>query len=188
MSILPRLTWASIAITFVAGSMVAAPAAGAVLDRQSYEGDDEAFFTACDGVNVHQAFHWSGTFTIRQHGTDSPAYLLDNWQTFETNTNLDTGRSWTAANNYLHADVKIDLVEGTIYRFTWQDAGTFKVFDESGKPAYTQAGLFRTSALVDTKGNTDLSDDEFLEELDFTNVGHYPGGDFCQDLTDFTTG
>jgi hypothetical protein len=171
-----------------AASLTAVPASAAVVDRVQYADSDQYTFTACDGVTIDEVDTWSGTFMLRQHGVNSPPYVFDNWQQDATITNRDTGRSWTAAWNSRHLDVKIDLVEGTIYRFTWQDAGTFKVFDGSGKLAYTQAGLFRQHALVDTKGNLDLGDDVFLEDLGTSLAGHYPGGDFCQDLVDFTTG
>ncbi len=118
-------------------------------------------------------------FKIRQHGTQSKAYLFDHFQDSVQYTNLETHRSWRVLTIGTHVDVKIDLVSGTVYRFTWQDAGPFKVFNESGRLAYVSTGLRRESAEVDTHGNLNLDDDDYLLQLSFELRGHYPYSDFC---------
>jgi hypothetical protein len=176
------------AFGLITAGVVTTPASAQVVEREKYSGTEPFAFTACDGVDVQGVDQFSGTFMLRQHGSAQRAYVVDNFRIDTTYTNMQTNRSWTARTNFTHLDVKIELVSGTVYRYTWQDAGTFKVFDESGKMAYVEAGLRRETALVDTHGNLDLDDDEYLEQLNFQLRGHYSGSDFCTDLEAFTTG
>ncbi|MGS0685547.1 hypothetical protein ACVBEQ_10440 [Nakamurella sp. GG22] len=169
----------------MATAVTATPASGQIIDGSRYSETTTDTFTAC-GVDVRFTDHVDGMFKIRQHGTQSKAYLFDHFQDSTVYTNLDTGKSWRVLTIGTHVDVKIDLVSGTVYRFTWQDAGPFKVFDGNGRLAYVQAGLRRESAEVDTHGNLDLDDDDYLLQLSFELRGHYPNGDFCTDLTNFT--
>ncbi len=186
---MPRKSLVAAAVFgLITTGVIAAPASAQVVEREKYEGTEPFAFTACDGVDVQGADHFSGTFMLRQHGSAQRAYVFDNFTIDTIYTNLQTNRSWTAKTNMTHLDVKIEPVSGTVYRYTWQDAGTFKVFDESGKLAYVEAGLRRETALVDTHANLNLDDDEYVEQISFLLRGHYPPSDFCADLEAFTTG
>jgi hypothetical protein len=179
---------AAVVIGVATTAVAAGPAAAQVIDRDLYSFTETTFFTACDGVDVQVVDNFRGQFKIRLHDSESKAYVFDNYTDDSVYTNLQTHRSWTTKSNFVHLDVSIELVSGTVYRYTWQDAGTFKIFDETGKLDRHSNGLIRESALVDTKGNLDLEDDEYLTQLSFTMRGHYPDGDFCADLEAFTTG
>ncbi len=82
--------------------------------------------------------------------------------------------------------MKITQASGTVYRFTWHDAGTFTIIAGDGRVAYRQAGLRTFTGLIDTKGNLDLDDDVFLSGEDSVK-GHFPTANFCADLANFTS-
>ncbi len=166
----------------------ASTASAKIIDRERYSDTFSGQFTACGGVNVRVDGQVDGRFKVRQHGSQLRAYVFDNYLANSRYTNLQTGRSWTSTSRSTHVDVQIRLVSGTTYKFTWQDAGTFKVFDQTGKLAYVQSGLRRETALVDTHGNLNLDDDDYLIQLSVKLTGHYPFSDFCVDLRKFTTG
>lgn len=180
---------AATAVGVATAAIATGPADAQVINRELYQDTETFMFTACDGVDVQGVDTIHGQFKVRLHGSEAAkAYVFDNYEIDSVYTNLQTGRSWTTTSNFVHLDVSIELVSGTVYRYTWQDAGTFKIFDDTGKMDRHSNGLIRESALVDTKGNLDLDDDEYLTQLSFEMRGHYPDGDFCEDLEAFTTG
>jgi hypothetical protein len=97
----------------------------------------------------------------------------------------DTGRWFTVEGNGLYKDRKITLVEGTTYQFDAIETGQpFVVRDIDGELVMRDRGLLHTRFQVDTKGDADLSNDEFIEdswEL-VRDSGAHPGFDvdYCQ--------
>src|SRR3954470_2217871 len=179
---------AATAVGMVTAAIATGPASAQVINRDLYQDTETSLFTACDGVDVQVVDTIHGQFKIRLHGSESKAYVFDNYEVDSVYTNLQTHRSWTTTSNFVHLDVTIELLSGTVYRYTWQDAGTFKIFDDTGRLDRVSSGVIRETALVDTKGNLDLDDDEYITQLSLAIRGHYPDGDFCEDLEAFTTG
>jgi hypothetical protein len=112
--------------------------------------------------------------------------VTDHFVDSSTYTNLETGRSYTTIARVTHGDVRITLVEGTIYEESIHEAGTFSVYDGDGALYYRQAGNQRIMLLVDTMGTPDGEDDQVLD-FDYSAVGHFPGGDFCDDVQVLTS-
>jgi hypothetical protein len=163
----------------------AAPSSASVVHREKYTETFTDTFNAC-GTRVLLEETVSGTLMIKQHGDEVVPYVHDRFFGRQTITNLKTGRSFSTSLRNNHVDVKITHVRGTIYRFTWIDAGPFTVYDGDGRVAHRIAGNLVTTALIDTKGNSDPSDDEWLS-VSTEERGHWPELDFCADVRAFTT-
>ena len=85
-------------------------------------------------------------------------------------------------------DFRIVRVEGTVYHFTAIETGRpVVVFGPNGERLIFDRGRIRYSFVVDTKGDTDLSNDEFLADFEPAVAGPHPvffeEADFC-DLLD----
>ena len=97
----------------------------------------------------------------RRQAGRSPRYF-DNYQSHEVLT--ANGRTMTIDSQGLYMDLRATLVAGTTYRFVAQEAGQpFVARDDSGAVLFHDRGLLRTTFLVDTKGDNDLENDEFID-------------------------
>lgn len=168
----------------------AAPAAAAPIERENYEFEESDVFTETEcGAPITIDYHdkGSGVFMLKQgrHGDPTP-YLFDNYGGVATYT--ANGKTATIAYNGLFKDQHIELVEGTIYRFTAIETGRpLTVIGPDGQRLVFDRGRIRYSALIDTKGDDDLDNDVFLEEFEPEVAGPHPffvgDADFC-DLVD----
>ena len=179
---------ATAALALAAAGFTATPASARIIDGDAFENTDSFPGQDCDGVASRVDSHISGRFMIRQHGSELKAYLFATFGEEAVVTNLQTNRSFTTRYNATQLDVRIDLVGGTVYRYTWQQAGTLKVFDETGKLVNVDSGLQRWSDLVDTHGNLDPGDDDVLAGLSYGHRGYYSGRTFCDYLKALTSG
>jgi len=99
-------------------------------------------------------------------------------------TNSDTGAWFTISGNGLYKDVRLTQVDGTIYRLDAMEVGRpFRVQDSLGNQVMVDRGRLLYTALLDTQGDADLSNDTFLEgtfEV-LADSGAHPGfyTDFC---------
>jgi len=99
------------------------------------------------------------------------------------------GKTATIVHQGLFKDVRIRHVEGTIYEFTAIETGRpVVVFGPNGKRLIFDRGRIRYTFLIDTKGDNDISNDEFLGDVVDPDVaGPHPvffeEADFC-DLLD----
>ena len=167
---------------------LAVPAQGAPIDREHYSGSDSFDFDDC-GLTIHNEVTFEGVFMLKAPRTDgSPPYYFDNYEAHETLT--ANGRTLTVDHQALYKDLKITLVEGTTYQFVAMEAGQpFVVRDGEGKVLIRDRGVLKTTFQVDTKGDSDLDNDEFIEgsfEL-LADHGSHPGFylDFCPVLSDY---
>jgi hypothetical protein len=179
---------ATAALVLAAAGFTATPASAQIIDGDTFENTDSFPGQDCDGVASRVDSHINGRFMIRQHGSELKAYLFATFNEETVVTNLQTNRFFTTTYNATQVDVRIDLVGGTVYRYTWQQAGTLKVFDETGKIVNVDSGLQRWSELVDTHGNLNLDDDDVLTQLSYVHRGYYSGRNFCDYLEALTTG
>lgn len=182
------LTAATAALA-LAGSVTAAP-----LEREHYSFEDSGTFTDTDcGDPI--TIDWTGTFSgvfmlmDRRPGGPTPPYLFDNYSGVETFTNVANDMTATVKHQALYRDVRIELVEGTIYQFTAFDAGRPQVATgPNGERLVVDRGRLQFTFLVDTQGDADLSNDVFLGDVSEPVVaGPHPvfvgDVDFC-DLLD----
>ena len=95
---------------------------------------------------------------------------------------MANGKTVTIKHQGLYKDVKIEHVEGTVYRFTAIETGRpVVVFGPDGQRIVFDAGRIRYTFLVDTLGDSDLSNDVFLGDVGEPDVaGPHPVffGDF----------
>ena len=124
------------------------------------------FFTYSDcGFQVDVEFHASGSFHLRpgKHGDPTP-YLFDNYDWYAVHTNPDNGKWFREEGNGLYRDLHITNVEGTIYTFVAQETGRpYALTAMDGTKEFFDRGRLLTTFQVDTKGDDDLSNDEFIE-------------------------
>ena len=168
----------------------AAPASAGVTSRGTETDTFSDTFAAC-GTTVRAAGTFTATSTLRQHsGPDATTvpYLHERIVERVTYTNLATGGSFTRVLRFTHVDVRITHVQGTVYDFTWQDAGTITAYDEDGRLVYRIAGLQRTHQRVDTLGDQDLENDVFLGPDTVERHGRFAAAErsFCQDVQELT--
>jgi hypothetical protein len=166
--------------TALACLIAAAPASASVIDRGHYTDSYADTFDAC-GMTVDVIGEVSGHFVEILRGDQPLSYIADHFVDRTTYTNVGTGRSWSTVITFTHLDLSIELIAGTTYRGTGQEAGTFSVYDSAGNLYYRDAGNRKFTAVFD------ISTDESLS-FDVVHVGHFNDSDFCADLEALTTG
>jgi hypothetical protein len=164
----------------LAGVIAAAPASASVIDRGRYVDPHTDTFDVC-GTTVDETGVATGQFVEVLRGDQPFSYVAEHFVDRTTYTNASTGRSWSTVIRFTHLDLSIELIAGTTYRGTGQDAGTFSVYDSAGNLYYRDAGNRRFTEVFD------ISTDESLS-FDVVNVGHFNDSDFCADLEALTTG
>ena len=172
--------------------MAAAPVAAKPLERERYTSVDTDTFTDTEcgaAITIDYRGQFSGLFMLKRgRGGDPTPYFFDNYSGVETFTNVANDKTATIKHQGLFKDVRIVRVEGTIYHFTAIETGRpVVVFGPDGERLIFDRGRIRYSFVVDTKGDTDLSNDEFIEGFEPDVAGPHPiffgEADFC-DLLD----
>ena len=152
---------------------------------------DRFTFSDC-GFTVNASVTGSGQFRLRpgRHGDATP-YLFDNYEWHTVFTNPANGKWFREDGNGLYRDLHITNVSGTVYTFVAQETGRpYSLTAMDGTKVFVDRGRLLTTFQVDTKGDDDLSNDEFIEGswalLD--ENGSHPGfffeGDFCAIIQD----
>ena len=170
---------------------LAGPVQAAPLVREHYSGSDSYDFDDC-GFAVHVDVTFEGVFMLKAPRADgAPPYLFDNYEVHETLT--ANGKTLTVDHQGLYKDLRITHVEGTVYQFVAIEAGRpFVVRDEDGTVLLRDRGLLKSTFQVDTMGDTDLSNDVFIEasfEV-LKDAGAHPGFylDMCAALEEYFFG
>lgn len=150
-------------VLIVGSSVIGARgAAAAPLAHQHYSGTETVSFNEC-GFTIDAVSTFSGLFILKDgRGGDPTPYVLDNYDATTIYTNADSGASFTITANGLYKDVRLSQVTGTIYRLDAMDVGRpFRVLDSDGNPVVVDRGRLLYSALLDTRGDADLTNDVF---------------------------
>ena len=180
-----------IAVLAVLGLALPAAAQAGPIEREHYSGTDSFDFDDC-GFVVHDEVTFEGVFMLKAPRADgAPPYLFDNYNNVETLT--AKGRTLTIEHQGLYKDLHITLVKGTVYEFVAMEAGQpFVVRDGDGDVLVRDRGVLRTTFRVDTHGDTDLDNDEFIEDSFslLADHGRHPGFylDFCELMQDYFLG
>lgn len=160
----------------------AAPAQAAPLQREHYSGTDSFNFDDC-GFVIHDEVAFEGVFMLKAPRiAGAPPRYFDNYHSIETLT--ANGRTATIEHQGLYKDLRITHVTGTIYQFVAMESGQpFTVRDSEGNVLLRDRGVLFTTFQVDTKGDADLGNDEFIDgswSL-LKDAGSHPGFyiDFC---------
>jgi hypothetical protein len=167
---------------FVAGVCVLAipsVASARPLEREHYSGTfTETFIEDECGepITIDYVNTFSGVFMLK-HGRrgDPTPYLLDNYSGVETYTNVANGATFTVAHQGLWKDLRIEHVEGTVYRFTALESGrpVVAIGPDGTRLVFDRGRIFH-SFLVDTLGDDDLSNDVFIGTLGADVAGPHP--------------
>jgi hypothetical protein len=138
-------------------------AAGArVIERERYSGTDSGMETIC-GHRVHFEVTFSGTVMLKTHGDRPTPYFSNHYRFRDVHTDAD-GDGFIIQSNGLYKDVRIEYVRGTIYRFIAHESGQpFSIRALDGTVVVRDRGLIRTTFLIDTKGDSNLDNDRFID-------------------------
>ena len=163
----------------LAGMLLLAPASGAgarVIDRERYFETDSLEDTIC-GRDLHGEATFSGLFMLKTRGHQPIPYFFDNFRYRVVFTD-DEGDGFIIQGNGLLKDLRIRRVEGTIYRFVAIETGQpFSIRALDGTVVLRDRGMLKTTFMVDTKGDMNLDNDEFIDgsfEL-LKDAGKHPG-------------
>ena len=164
-------------------------AAARPLVHEHYRGTDEFSFDDC-GFPIDAVGTFSGLFILKDgRGGDPTPYVLNNYDASTVYTNSDTGAWFTISGNGLYKDMRLTQVAGTVYRLDAMEVGRpFRVQDSDGIQVMVDRGRLLYTALLDTQGDADLSNDVFFDgtfEV-LADNGAHPG--FYTDFCDLATG
>ena len=172
-------------------SVTASPASAAVIEHAHFVDSGTEPFTECPGIDATVSWNDRVHEVLRTRGQSDLIYFSANVHGRNVFTNLDTGRTYSSANNFTDRDLDVvDNGDGTL-TITVASTGSTRWYDADGRKVFTTAGNFRFQFMVDHGGTpNDPSDDVEIDgsfvELSF--AGHDPtfGRDFCADFAEFT--
>ena len=152
------------------------------IDRFTY---DDCGFTV-----VGEQFG-GGTFHLRSGKQgDATPYLFDNYEWHIVSTNPANGKWFREDGQGQYRDLHITNIEGTVYTFVSQETGRpYTLTDMNGRKVFFDRGRLLTTFQVDTKGDDDLSNDEFIDgsfQLLADNGSHpfwHFEGEWCDVIT-----
>jgi hypothetical protein len=170
---------------------LAAPAQAAPLERDHYSGTDSFVGHDC-GFEIQFEVTFEGVFLLKEpRSPGAPGYRLDNFEVHETLT--ANGRTLIIDHRGVFKDLRVTHVAGTIYQFVTLEAGQpFVVRDGEGNVLSRDRGALKVTYQMDTQGDTDPENDEFIEgsfEV-LANNGPHPNFDvdLCPMLEDYFLG
>ena len=157
-------------VALCAGALVVAIPAGASakpIVHEHYEETESDTFTDTEcgaPITIDYSAEFSGVFKLQVKKATAPIPLFsDNYSGVERYTNVANGKTVTLLHQGLFKDVHVELVEGTIYRFTAMESGRPVVaIGPDGKKLIFDRGRLRYTALIETFGDGDSDNDVFL--------------------------
>jgi hypothetical protein len=156
-----RLTTA-IALALMLASLATTAAGARVIERERYSGTFSGDEVSC-GRHLHFEGTFSGVFMLKSRG-DQAVSAFDNYEVHEVLTEAD-GDGFIIEQTGLYNEVRVRHVRGTIYRYTAINVGqVFTIATLDGKAVYRNRGLLEFTFLVNTKGDSNIHNDVFLED------------------------
>lgn len=158
--------------------------------EQRYHYVDAFTYDGC-GPTVNGDVDATGVFELRKQRLPRPPYLSDDYEYHIVSTNPDNGK-WFREDGYaLYEDIRITHVRGTIFQFVSREKGRpYTLTDMYGNRLFADHGTLVTTFQVDTKGDDELWNDEFIEgsfEVVRETGNHdafFFDGDFCDIVRD----
>jgi hypothetical protein len=143
----------------------------------------------CGGLtNVPLHVEIDGYFSIKDHGPNAPSpYFADRYRSTLVYTNPQTQLTYTVVRVRQSKDLRIvDNGDGTL-TLTGLNTGSLWAYGPDGELLGRQNGLTRETALVDTLGTPDPSDDVFMSQGDPFKAGLVTTTNFCDDFLSATS-
>lgn len=168
----------AIGLTLLLGAGLATPTfAAQPLVREHYSWSDSIDAEIC-GVMLHGEAHGSGVFMLKSGRAGDPTpYFFDNyrWEIVWTSPD-DPTVGFIESGNGMWRDQRITLIEGTVYHFEIHEVGNpYQILTLDGRQVLRDIGRITWEFDVDTHGDEDLSNDEFLWGPDPTSLaGPHP--------------
>ena len=144
------------AVLAMLGVMVAAvPAQATIFDKGHFSFQDSVEENLC-GIAVRHDITASGHFRDRtgKGDFDQAFFSQVTLQVTDTFTNLATGASFSIESNIIDKDVKATPLGGNVFEFRFQEAGRNVVRDMDGNVVLQDTGVFRTTIVFDTLGDS----------------------------------
>jgi hypothetical protein len=143
----------------------------------------------CGGLtNVPLHVEIDGYFSIKDHGPNAPSpYFADRYRSTLVYTNPQTQLTYTVVRVRQSKDLRIvDNGDGTL-TLTGLNTGSLWAYGPDGELLGRQNGLTRETALVDTLGTPDPSDDVFVPQGAPFTAGLVTTTNFCDDFLSATS-
>jgi hypothetical protein len=143
----------------------------------------------CGGLtNVPLHVEIDGYFSIKDHGPNEPSpYFADRYRSTLVYTNPQTQLTYTVVRVRQSKDLRIvDNGDGTL-TLTGLNTGSLWAYGPDGELLGRQNGLTKETALVDTLGTPDPSDDVFISQGDPFTAGLVTTTNFCDDFLSATS-
>jgi hypothetical protein len=166
-----------------------------VINRASnashYHYTDAWTYSDCGLTVVGSADH-SGQFRLKSGRRGDPTpYYFDNYEWHAISRNPANGKWFREDGQGLYRDLHVTNVSGTVYTFVSQETGRpYSLTDMNGNKVFFDRGRLLTTFQVDTKGDADLSNDEFIDgswQLLVDNGAHpffHFDGEWCDIVQD----
>ncbi len=147
--------------------MAAAPVGSAAADRPIERGtfsESESFVAHLCGRDWESTATFEGRYMVR--ATDGvPLESFHEVSSFSIWHVAENGDAYeTAAHRQLLRTTDIEHVTGNVYRITEQNSGnTWGIYSASGQAAWRDRGLWIQSFEIDTLGDNDPENDQFVD-------------------------
>ena len=150
------------------------PAHATVFDSGPISFQDSFKEPLC-GIAIRHDVTVSGHFRNRtgKGKLDQAFFGQGTYRISETFTNLATDASFSITSNVVNKDVKATPLGGDIFEFVFQEAGTVVLRDMNGDVVLRDSGVFRTTVVFDTQGDS-LPGGEVLNETVDRISGPHP--------------
>jgi len=176
-----RASGRSIRVVLLSASLAAIlwsatlPAHARVIDRQRYSDTDVAHERTC-GRYLRVETTFKGIRMTKSSPGGGPSTGTDHYDIHEVLT-VANGDGYIIDQNGLYHEVKVRPAGGTLYRYTAINVGqVFTIRTLDGKAVERNRGLEEITFLLDTKGDADPANDEYLDDTIqlVRDVGKHP--------------
>ena len=120
-----------------------------------------------------------GLAQVRTRDAVTPPTVIENYEMTITWTDVsDPDHQYVVHTQGQARDVPVRLVGGTVWEFTWTDIGRpFQILTSDGELVMHDRGRLQVTSLRDTLGDSDPSNDVWLEDTNFGTRGMFPSLD-----------
>jgi hypothetical protein len=150
--------------TVAAAGVLMAPAQARPLEHDRWSDSGTEIVREC-GMRLQRDFDASGMFMLQEgRAGDSTPLVMNRYRYRTVVTNLATGKWVIEQGHGVYKDLRATHLYGTVYQLLAQEVGQpFSLFSMDGERVIFDRGMLRTTFQIDTLGDADLSNDEYIE-------------------------